>query len=128
MNPLFFGSTGRQLFGIYEPAAAGTSGKRAAVICYPWGPEYINSHRSLRQLTLKLSAIGYHTLRFDYYGTGDSGGDASDADLVGWEADLKSAIDEISEMTGVTRVTLIGLRLGGSIAANVAGGASGPRW
>jgi pimeloyl-ACP methyl ester carboxylesterase len=120
MNPFFFGSADRQLFGIYEPAATGTAGKRAAVLCYPWGPEYINSHRTLRQLALKLSGAGFHTLRFDFYGTGDSGGEPTDTDLLGWEADVETAIEELTEITGLARVTLIGLRLGGAVAAEVA--------
>jgi uncharacterized protein len=120
MNPFYFGSVDRRLFGVYEPAAEGTAANRAAILCPPWGAEYINSHRTLRQLALKLSGIGYHTLRFDFYGTGDSGGDTSDADMAGWEADLKTAIDELTEITGVAKITLIGLRLGGTISAKMA--------
>jgi uncharacterized protein len=120
MNPFFFGTAERRLFGIYEPAAVGTTGKRAAILCYPWGAEYIYAHRAVRQLALQLSRAGFHTLRFDYYGTGDSGGESTDVDLAGWEADLETAIEELTEITGVTRVTLIGLRLGAVIATNVA--------
>jgi pimeloyl-ACP methyl ester carboxylesterase len=120
MNPFFFGAADRRLFGVYEPAAAGTGGKRAAILCYPWGAEYIYSHRTLRQLALKLSGIGFHTLRFDFYGTGDSGGEPTDTDLAGWEADLETAIEELTEITGLVKVTLIGLRLGGTVAAGVA--------
>jgi pimeloyl-ACP methyl ester carboxylesterase len=120
MNPFYFGTAERRLFGIYEPAAVGTAGKRAAIICYPWGAEYLYAHRTLRQLALKLSGTGFHTLRFDFYGTGDSDGEPTDIDLAGWEADLETAIEELTEITGLTRVTLIGLRLGAVIAAGVA--------
>jgi len=74
----------------------------------------------MRQLALKLSGAGFHTLRFDFYGTGDSGGELTDVDLIGLEADLETAIEELTEITGLTKVTLIGLRLGGAIAAGVA--------
>jgi pimeloyl-ACP methyl ester carboxylesterase len=120
MIPFFFGTGGRRLFGVYEPAAAGTTGKRAAILCYPWGSEYLYAHRPLRQLALKLSSAGFHTLRFDYYGTGDSGGESTDTDLVGWEADLETAIAELIEITGLAKVTVIGLRLGAAVAARVA--------
>jgi pimeloyl-ACP methyl ester carboxylesterase len=120
MNPFFFGTTERRLFGIYEPAAVGTAGKRAAILCYPWGAEYLYAHRTLRRLALKLSGAGFHTLRFDFYGTGDSGGEPTDGDLAGWEADLETAIEEVIEITGLTKVTLIGLRLGAVIAAGTA--------
>jgi uncharacterized protein len=119
MNPFFFGSTERRLFGVYEAAAAGTAGKRAAILCSPWGAEYLHAHRSLRKLALRLSEAGFHTLRFDYYGTGDSGDESSDSNLVNWEADLKTAVQELQEITGLARFTLIGLRLGGTVAAAV---------
>ena len=120
MKPFFFGTAERRLFGIYEPAAAGTPSNRAAILCHPWGAEYLHAHRVLRQLALKLSDAGFHTLRFDYYGTGDSGGEPTDVEFTGLEADLEAAIEELAEITGLTKVTLIGLRLGGTIPANVA--------
>jgi uncharacterized protein len=90
------------------------------VICNPWGAEHINAHRALRQLSRKLSGAGVHVLRFDYFGTGDSAGDMTQADLLGWENDIKSAIAELESITGSTRVSLIGLRLGATLAAKVA--------
>lgn len=59
-------------------------------------------------------------LRFDYFGTGDSGGDGSDASLRGWESDIDTAIDELKDIAGVGRVALVGLRLGATLAARVA--------
>jgi uncharacterized protein len=120
MTPFFFGTSGRRLFGVYEPADASTSGQRAAILCYPWGAEYLYAHRTFRQLALKLSRVGFHTLRFDYYGTGDSGGEPTDTDLTGCEADLEAGIAELMEITGLAKVTVIGLRLGGVVAASVA--------
>lgn len=120
MKPFFFGTGERRLFGIYEPPAAGSAGRRAAIFCYPWGAEYLHAHRIIRQLALMLSGIGFHTLRFDFYGTGDSGGEPTDIDLVGLEADLEMAIEELAEITGLAKVTLIGLRLGATVATRVA--------
>ncbi|HVJ53063.1 MAG TPA: alpha/beta fold hydrolase [Aliidongia sp.] len=119
MNPFYFGTAERRLFGLYEPAFKGT-GKRGAVLCNPWGSEYLFAHRTMRQLAIKLSTAGFHTLRFDFFGTGDSSGDMIDADLDGWETDVGLAIDEIKDIVGATRVTLIGLRLGATIAARAA--------
>jgi hypothetical protein len=41
-------------------------------------------------------------------------------DLPGWESDIKSAIAELKSITGSMRISLIGLRLGASLAAKVA--------
>ncbi len=120
MNPLYNGTAQRRLFGIHDPAAPVGGRPRAAVLCYPWGTEYIYAHRSMRQLALKLSASGYHTLRFDYFGIGDSSGDAADIDLTGWQSDTESAIEALKDISGTTKVALVGLRAGANIAASVA--------
>jgi pimeloyl-ACP methyl ester carboxylesterase len=120
MNPFYFGTSERRLFGIYEPARSAGGRVRAAVICNPWGAEYVHAHRSLRHLAAKLSSAGYHTLRFDYFGTGDSGGESEEGDLAGWESDTATALAELRDIAGSSRVALIGLRLGANIAARVA--------
>jgi pimeloyl-ACP methyl ester carboxylesterase len=120
MTPFFFGTGARRLFGIYEPASVTGRGTRAAVLCHPWGEEYIYAHRAMRRLAVRLSASGFHTLRFDFFGTGDSAGDMTDADLSGWEDDTALAMDELRHITNAARISLIGLRLGGTIAARVA--------
>jgi uncharacterized protein len=119
MNPFYFGTHERRLFGIYEAARHSNAG-RAIVLCHPWGAEYIHAYRAMRQLAKMLTANGIHTLRFDYFGTGDSAGDTTAGDLSGWETDIQSAIEELKDTTGAARVSLVGLRLGATLAANVA--------
>ncbi|HTB65234.1 MAG TPA: alpha/beta hydrolase [Steroidobacteraceae bacterium] len=120
MNLLSLGSAQRRLFAIHEAAVATTGAPRAAVLCYPWGAEYTYAHRSVRQLALKLALSGCHTLRFDYFGTGDSGGDEFEADLAGCESDVEAAMEALTDIAGTSQVTLIGLRAGANIAAGVA--------
>jgi pimeloyl-ACP methyl ester carboxylesterase len=120
VNPLFLGTMQRRIFGIHEPPAAARGPARAAVLCYPWDGEYTYAHRSMRQLAARLSMCGFHTLRFDYFGTGDSGGDPSEADLTGWQSDLDAAVEAVADIAGATRVALIGLRVGANVAASAA--------
>jgi pimeloyl-ACP methyl ester carboxylesterase len=120
MTPLYFGTGARRLFGIYEPGRSSIRTPRAAVLCYPWGQEYIRAHRSMRRLANMLAATGRDALRFDYFGTGDSAGNMVDADLAGWESDIETAIDEVRDTSGAPQVALLGLRLGGALAARVA--------
>ncbi len=120
MNPFYFGSTTRRLFGLYEPAGSTGTLLRGAVLCYPWGHEYLCAHRAMRQLTTRLTGVGFHTLRFDYFGTGDSAGEMTEVDLRGWEHDAAFAVDELQEIVGQAKITLIGLRLGAVIAARLA--------
>ena len=121
MNPFFFGAGSRRLFGIYTPPLATGTRERAVLLCNPWGQEYIRAHRSMRQLASMLAQAGLHVMRFDYYGTGDSAGESTAVRLEEWEADIETALEELVDISGVSRPSLLGLRLGASIAAAVAG-------
>lgn len=120
MTFFYFGSADRQLFGSYHASGTNVPERGAAVLCPPWGPEYIASHRVLRRLAVMLSESGYHVLRFDYYGTGDSAGMREDGDMESWYADASAAVDELRDMSGATSVTVFGVRLGAHIAWKLA--------
>lgn len=120
MTPFLFGTPERRLFGVYHPAFTSRATVRAAVLCYPWGHEYIYAHRSMVKLASVLAENGYHVLRFDYFGTGDSAGDAVEVTLDGCREDILTAAEELMDMSGGESVSLIGLRLGASLAAEVA--------
>lgn len=79
--------------------------------------EYINSHRALRQLAARLAEAGFPVLRFDYYGCGDSAGEAEQGSITRWLEDISTAIAELRARAGVSEVCVIGLRLGGTLAA-----------
>lgn len=116
MTPFFFGKEGEQLFGIYyEPGGAARG--EAALMCYPFGHEYMRSHMAFRQLASSLAAEGLHVLRFDYFGTGDSAGEGRDTDLARWRRDIALAAAELREISGAAKLTVIGLRLGALLAA-----------
>lgn len=120
MTPFYFGSRQRRLFGIYDPAHSIGRTARAAVICHPWGNEQVHAYRTLRQLASRLSQVGFHVLRFDYYGTGDSAGCVTNTDFAGSRGDVETAIAEMKDLTGAAKLTLVGLRLGACLAAEVA--------
>lgn len=122
MNPIFFGRAPRSLFGVYHPPKAAQARGTGVVLCYPFGQEYMRAHRAYRQMALLLSKAGFHVLRFDYYGTGDSSGDAMDVSLTQWVEDARAAADELKETAEVKRVAFVGLRLGAAVAALAAEG------
>lgn len=90
------------------------------VICNPFGQEYLRSHRSLRELAGRLARAGFDVLRFDYYGCGDSAGESEQGTLEQWLLDISSAMAEVREASGSPELALVGLRLGGSLAAMAA--------
>ena len=110
MKPIVFG--GR--FGWLHPG----KGTRGVVICSPFGHEGPWCHKGIRYLAEELSAYGIPVLRFDYWATGDSAGVDGDAHrLDAFVADIVAAVERLKEQTGVTSVTLCGLRLGATFAA-----------
>ncbi len=122
VSPFYFGPTEKQLFGLYYVPQPSLERDYGIVICNPWGQEYIRAHRALVQLGLRMARQGFPTLRFDFFGSGDSAGADEDGTLVQWQADLRLAIQELKRRSRVESVYLVGLRLGASLAALVASG------
>jgi pimeloyl-ACP methyl ester carboxylesterase len=112
----YFRQAEKPLFGCFNGPRAGRARATGIVICQPIGHEYVNSHRALRQLAVRLAAVGFPVLRFDYFGCGDSSGEAVEGRTTQWIHDLGEAISEITRRSKVTNVCLVGLRLGASIA------------
>jgi pimeloyl-ACP methyl ester carboxylesterase len=117
LNPFFFGESGKQLFGVYEPAQESSARPTGVLLCNPYGQEAIRVHRIFRVLSDQLARAGCHVMRFDYYGTGDSAGDCVEGCFEQWQADILAAHDELRDTAGVSRIIWIGLRLGGTLAA-----------
>ena len=119
MNPFFFGSSSKRLFGVYHPPKGQVVRSEGVVMCYPFGMEYMRSHRAFRQLALLLSKKGFHVFRFDYYGTGDSAGEGEEFSIEQCVEDVGAAVDELKDTASITNISLVGLRLGGAIAHRV---------
>jgi pimeloyl-ACP methyl ester carboxylesterase len=109
----FFGPHGR-LFGIFDEPAMPSD--RGVVLCYPHGADYDSAFRSFRILATRLSRAGFHVLRFDYLGTGDSLGDTEDGSLGQWTEDTVIAIHELRASCDLRQVSVVGLRLGATVA------------
>lgn len=120
MEAFFFGSSSSPLYGVYHPAHSAADRFEGIVLCYPFGQEYMRAHRAFRQLSNMLAQKGYHVLRFDYRGTGDSAGELEDFTPNDWLTDTEMAVQELRDVAGVKKVSLLGLRLGGLLAAKTA--------
>ena len=114
-KPLYFGPLAEPLFGmLHQPQ--GASRRTAILLCSSWGSEYLRSYRGLRELAQALSQNGFPVLRFDYRGTGDSGGDARSLRLQHWIDDLGIAAGALRAETGCSDLCLLGLRFGALLA------------
>ncbi len=118
--PVFFGRENR-LFG-WLHFGESLSNQSAVVICNPIGFEQVRTHATIRSLCEELAREGHTVLRFDYPSSGDSLdlSDPSAEHVSAWMASIKEAIQYVSGLANSTRTTLIGLRLGGTLANVVA--------
>lgn len=116
IEPFYFGSASKPLFGCYHPSVGIPGPPCGVVLCYPMGEEYIRFHRTYRQIALQLTQKGFPVLRFDFYGCGDSSGECTEGRLTQWLTDVSEAIAQIRRKSGVARVCLVGLRLGATLA------------
>ncbi len=116
-QPLWFGPPDAPLSGWYHPAKQSVSNGPAVILCPPFGYEAVCTHRTFRALAVRLADAGLPTLRFDYDGTGDSAGDdRAPARLLAWCNSIGAAADELKARAGVTKISLVGLRLGATLA------------
>jgi pimeloyl-ACP methyl ester carboxylesterase len=86
------------------------------LLCNPMGHEYMGGYRAMRQLAQRLAQAGWLALRFDFFGSGDSAGEPSDGTPRRWLRDISDATQELRTRAGRDGVSLLGLRLGGSLA------------
>ena len=92
---------GRRIFAVYRPAST----QRAAVlVCPPFFHEHFLSYRLLSQIAERLATNGISSLRFDYFGAGDSDGESSEFSLDGAIADTEIEIGRASCRERVLRL------------------------
>lgn len=116
MLPFYFGPSDSPLFGVYHPPEGGGVATRGVVLCQPTRREYIHAHAAMRSLAERLAGEGLHVLRFDYHGSGDSSGRGEETSVERWTEDVSVAVEELRDAGGVHDVTLVGLRLGATLA------------
>jgi O-antigen/teichoic acid export membrane protein/glycosyltransferase involved in cell wall biosynthesis/pimeloyl-ACP methyl ester carboxylesterase len=115
--PVWFGSLDRPLFGwLHVPEKPSARG--GVVLCPSLGIEGRRAHVAYRILAAALARKGFLVLRFDYDGTGDSaGGDDDPSRVAAWTSSVRQAAQFV-ERTGATRLAVVGMRMGATIAVN----------
>lgn len=72
-----------------------------------------------KQITKTLVDNNIATLRFDYYGSGDSDGEFKDQTFTTVRNDAKAVIDEAVKLNNGKQIYLIGFSMGGACAARM---------
>lgn len=114
-SPHYFGRVDAPLFGCFHPPAR-AGAKRGVLLCNAMGHEYMASFRTVRQTAVRLSRAGAPALRFDFYGAGDSSGASTEGRPSRWTEDIGAAVEELQKRQSAAEVSIVGLRLGASLA------------
>ncbi len=91
--------------------------KWGIVMCPPFGEERKSAARVMTLAARALGRAGFHVLRFDYRGTGESDGSMADAGPRHWADDIREASHHLTVRTGADRIGLLGIRFGAALAA-----------
>ena len=84
----------------------------------PWGWDETASYRARREWARRFVAAGHPTLRIDLPGAGNSSGDPGDPGLFdAWIEAVADAARWLRDQSGASRVVVLGLGLGGLLAA-----------
>lgn len=120
-TPVYFKSGNRRIFGCYHAPSDIPLKNCTAVICNPLGYEYTHGYRSLRHLADRLAAAGIPAFRFEYSATGNSSDDdLPPALMTHWLDDIRAAITAAKNLSGNSDICLIGIRMGATLAAQIA--------
>lgn len=110
----FLNRDGQRLFSVLH--RVDTVADRAVVVCAPLFDEKLWSHRVFVNFARFLAARGVPTLRFDYFGDGESEGRFEEASVATRVRDIHDAIDFCRRETGASRVVLVGSGYGATLA------------
>jgi uncharacterized protein len=116
MMPFFFGDADQPLYGVHHEPLGYSNRDTALLVCHSLGREYMRTHRGMMMFSEQMAQAGYHVLRFDYFATGDSYGLDGEGRLERWIDDIGVAGQEIKDLAGVEKLSLVGLRIGASLA------------
>jgi alpha/beta superfamily hydrolase len=116
-EPFYFHVGMDQLFGILQRSKNTDNKNTGVLFCAPIAQEYMRSYWIFRQIAAALCASGFHVLRFDYTGCGDSSGANLEGGVAKWALDARMAEQELLVRSGVQRTITLAARFGALIAA-----------
>ena len=119
----FPNATGKALRGmLHLPPAALKRPAPSVVLLHGFTGNRMESHWMFVKCSRALAQTGVASLRFDFYGSGESEGEFREMTLRGEIADGRAAVAFLRGQKGIDpeRVGLLGLSLGGAVAAALA--------
>lgn len=121
-KPVVLESQGQQMVGMFHLPEIDKP-VPAVAIYHGFTGTKVEPHRIFVKMARKLNELGIAAVRFDFRGSGDSEGDFANMTMSGEIADALRVLDFLEEQKAVdsNRLGVIGLSMGGAVAASVAG-------
>ena len=107
-DPLHVGPGQRLYAGLHRAPVAGAT--MGVLLVPPLFHEQPRSRRLLAEVATGLAAAGLPSLRFDYFGTGDSAGAGESVDFDSMCADIQFAGNALRAETGVREIAVLAWR------------------
>lgn len=117
-RPVVFRSEQRLVGILHEPE--GQPKGAGVVLLHGWGGYRGGPHRMFVETARRLADAGFHVLRFDFRGRGDSGGEVAATDLDGMVEDARAARRFLVAEAGVAQSYWLGICSGGNVALGAA--------
>jgi pimeloyl-ACP methyl ester carboxylesterase len=119
LRPIGVPASGIRLSAMHYPPvpqeSLPTGPGRLVIVCPSYAHEQVRAYRNLQQLSVLLAQKGFHVVRFDYGGTGDSEGTAERVSLECWADDLQHVIAYFRQQLGHVPLSLVSHRLGAAV-------------
>lgn len=117
-TPLFFNGRNGPLYGVHHAPDAQGDRSHGVLFLPPLGQDYKRCHKSLEKLARDLATSGFHVLRFDYGGSGDSAR-LERWSLDSWREDARDALQQLQSLSGAGALSAFGVRLGAAVAVQL---------
>jgi dienelactone hydrolase len=118
---LYIGPPERRLFAWHHAPHPAAPRNAVIVLCAPIANESTGAHRAFRHWAEGLARAGFHAVRFDYHGFGDSAGSPEDPQrLRAWLDSVGDAVSFARSASGAPHVVLAGLHFGATLALGAA--------
>lgn len=121
VEPFFFSSGDRPLYGVYCAPDRPREGAPALVACHSFGLEHAVPSRMLGLAARRAAVLGYPALVYHSRGHGDSAGDFAELTLDSMIEDALCAAEQICLRSGAASIIWLGVRFGALVAAAASG-------
>jgi len=117
LEPFFFESGGRPLYGVYYPPTVAPTRATALVTCHSFGLEHTVPARMLGLAARRAAMLGYPALVYHSRGHGDSAGDFAELTFETMVEDALAAAAQVAARSGARSIVWLGVRFGALVAA-----------